>query len=1066
MPNALSGNSRLFAAAVVWLLIFAASASGAERILLVYPEATDRFYHAGSTERESLAGPHGTAPDSITTEFTFPDSGSGFYYQLKYWRDLFEDLGYTVSVSRENGLLMTDAYSFIVLPGALCLSDDHVNSLRRFVDRGGGLLLTGPTGTRNLDGSQRGYAFLEWALGAIPAQIKGKSGEAIALQMRWGVPGTHRLPPGYYLRATLYADPLYIPPSDNIEIGGYWATPGYKDVFSHQIERRAGFVVRDWEAGGRVAWFGDNLGGLHGDPANMQHARLLFEELGTWLTGEALVSTTWWPKRRETAVLIHGDIEDKFGFVSSAVELIDKFGFPATFNLLVNEARKHPAIIRDMVEAGGELAIHGDNHDRYAGQPLDKQIERLQRASEFIEAMDKRPRGFRPPELAFDRTTVEALKQLGFEYITADSIADRAAPRFVPFDPGDPEGEGIVFFPKNELDDYDLFSRYQLKMPSTMTEAMIGDFERIHDMGGLYKWNYHSQYLDGDELIVAKEALFRHLDKQKNLWFATALQLAEWTLDRYHLDTSSERVDKGILVRVKNRSEQPVEDVVLKVLPRKGVHVEQIAPLELTGRAVSDARKDGFYLTLPKLKAGETFEVLFGEEGSGYISARQPSKYLKWGGIGLLILGGAFLIWNIYYFLFAKRQYKVSEHSVKFDPSGRNVPSAQSDHVEAKAAEVSSTASLSTPEQNDDASPGKQEPQRPATATPATNLSLMNDAGEENSPPFARAADRHGEAHPENRSQAGNTTEEQGSILHGATAPPPPGVSKQMTGLAPGEREPISGGGMAGRSPVPPPQPGESPELSAEGSIDDPSMEAHTDHTTGMESIRDYRSERLRDLEETRPQLRRQDYFSGHDALSGKQDRGFSGAVRSAGYRYSSPDREGFSGATYSTRRREQPSHQPEAPPRHHIPDPGLPVSRRIQQTRQMEEEAEREAEGARNAEAEALKKEEELRRRENELQRREEEIRRRELERSSPTNRRPLAPPDPDRQTLRDLHRTGEVSSFSSPDSLLPRSTAPLPGRRYDTDSSPSLPEDQPKRHSFYSVQKEEEEDNESRWN
>lgn len=188
---------------------------------------------------------------------------------------------------------------------------------------------------------------------------------------------------------------------------------------------------------------------------NRRLAANLFEDLFLWLAGRPLAAVEPWPEKHRAAVLVQGDIEDQFEKVNSTVELFDRLGIPVTYNLLVDEASRRPDLVKKMLAADGELAIHGDNHNLFAGQPFHIQHLRLSEAIDYIVKQSSYPAGFRPPELVFDAVTIEVMQNLGLSYLLADSTADRAYPRFQPHDPDYPEAGGITFFPKCELDDYD-----------------------------------------------------------------------------------------------------------------------------------------------------------------------------------------------------------------------------------------------------------------------------------------------------------------------------------------------------------------------------------------------------------------------------------------------------------------------------------------------------------------------------------------------------------------------------------------------------------------------------------
>lgn len=75
----------------------------------------------------------------------------------------------------EQALTALESVDFVVLPGALILSDVQLDSLLAYLENGGAVLMTGATGARKSDGSWRGYDMLTSMLGAAPPPANSSS---------------------------------------------------------------------------------------------------------------------------------------------------------------------------------------------------------------------------------------------------------------------------------------------------------------------------------------------------------------------------------------------------------------------------------------------------------------------------------------------------------------------------------------------------------------------------------------------------------------------------------------------------------------------------------------------------------------------------------------------------------------------------------------------------------------------------------------------------------------------------------------------------------------------------
>lgn len=88
----------------------------------------------------------------------------------------------------------------------------------------------------------------------------------------------------------------------------------------------------------------------------------------------------------------------------------------ATFFMLSERAVRHPAIVRDVVAAGHEVALHGLDHQRLTSLKPEEVYERLVRAREMLEDLvQTRVTWFRPPFGAQNVGTYRAIRRAGLD---------------------------------------------------------------------------------------------------------------------------------------------------------------------------------------------------------------------------------------------------------------------------------------------------------------------------------------------------------------------------------------------------------------------------------------------------------------------------------------------------------------------------------------------------------------------------------------------------------------------------------------------------------------------------
>jgi peptidoglycan/xylan/chitin deacetylase (PgdA/CDA1 family) len=100
----------------------------------------------------------------------------------------------------------------------------------------------------------------------------------------------------------------------------------------------------------------------------------------------------------------------------AVLRVLADLGWTATFFLLGDQVRRHPAVARSIAAAGHEIGVHGDVHRNHLLRtPWDVGRD-LRRASAAITAATgTRPRWFRPPYGVLSAGTLIAAADLGLE---------------------------------------------------------------------------------------------------------------------------------------------------------------------------------------------------------------------------------------------------------------------------------------------------------------------------------------------------------------------------------------------------------------------------------------------------------------------------------------------------------------------------------------------------------------------------------------------------------------------------------------------------------------------------
>ena len=153
------------------------------------------------------------------------------------------------------------------------------------------------------------------------------------------------------------------------------------------------------------------------------------------------------------------------------LDLFERHGVKATFFTLGWVAKRQPALVRDIVARGHELASHGMGHQRVHTLSAGAFRADVRDSKALLEDISGAPvRGYRAPSFSIDARTPwahEVLRDCGYRYsssvfpLKTDHYGMPEAPRFVfrPFD-----DDGFLEIPPTTA---------EIGMPSAMLLAMV-----------------------------------------------------------------------------------------------------------------------------------------------------------------------------------------------------------------------------------------------------------------------------------------------------------------------------------------------------------------------------------------------------------------------------------------------------------------------------------------------------------------------------------------------------------------------------------------------------------------
>lgn len=234
------------------------------------------------------------------------------------------------------------------------------------------------------------------------------------------------------------------------------------------------------------------------------------------------------------AARLDGLEERRFGprtGVPRILRLLARYDLPATFYVPGYTVEHHTEVVRSIQQAGHEMACHGNVHE--AVENLDEAAER-RILQEQLDIYDRhlgiRPRGYRSPSWSINNRTPGLLKECGFVYDS--SLMGDDIPYFI----DTPHGR-LAEVPVQWLLDDAPFYRHvygatnAIADPDRVIRLWLQEFRAMHRENGCFVLTMHPWVSGRAGRLDGLETLIQAMKREQDVWFATAMQVAEWAIE-------------------------------------------------------------------------------------------------------------------------------------------------------------------------------------------------------------------------------------------------------------------------------------------------------------------------------------------------------------------------------------------------------------------------------------------------------------------------------------------------------------------------------------------------------
>ena len=272
-----------------------------------------------------------TSGESDVMLYSSPNSraylaGIGGNYEtlLVPWRTYFLDRKLAVKEIQDASLLRNIKKGVLVLPSAIALSEEERNDILAFRAKGGAILTTWATGTRNDKGDWEGWQFLE-KLGAKVLGEIASDAEVNHLILTGESPVSHTHPAGQRIGLGKTSESL-LRATGEMVAGRFmnWAR------ITDASRRNEGAIVYTESSGdsGRVVFFAFAESTWESRP---YPAYVFIDDTLKWLQREPSIVLAAWPNGKRAAQVIEMDTEDGFANALPFASIMQALDYPATF---------------------------------------------------------------------------------------------------------------------------------------------------------------------------------------------------------------------------------------------------------------------------------------------------------------------------------------------------------------------------------------------------------------------------------------------------------------------------------------------------------------------------------------------------------------------------------------------------------------------------------------------------------------------------------------------------------------------------------------------------------------
>lgn len=546
---------------------------------------------------------------SLNSKNYFAGIGGNYETLAEPWRKYFANRKQRFKEAHTAAELEKFSDGVLILPSAVALSEAEKAAVLAFRAKGGSVLTTWATGSRNERGEWAGWDFLASMGGRMVGEIPATQ-QVNNLILNGESPLSHTQPAGQRIFLSKTSEALLRLRGEMVA-GRFmnWA----RVVDAERRDEGAIIFSEMGLAASRSASF------AFAESVWESHPLLLYPVIDNtldWLLRKPVAVRAAWPGAARSAQIFEMDTEEGFASATVFADMMKAINYRASFYVLTSIGVRFPDVLSRLAN-DFEIGYHADVHEGFKGQPQARQQQRLQTMRAELASVISNPArvtGFRAPLESYDATTETLLQQAGIRHHVAEpSRTEARLPIFAKMDGVDMK-DALVILPRTQRDDINIASE-QATVEQTAV-ALIDDFELGIDMGALGLLSVHSQnFMPEATLTKAMPALIERVKQRRaQIWLTSGNEVANWWRARERIKVASIFKGKRLEFDITITGKEPVERAGLIImLPQKG-RMPTIQALKISGVKPSVVKIDEFRaaIVFDSLKPGNhAYQAIF-----------------------------------------------------------------------------------------------------------------------------------------------------------------------------------------------------------------------------------------------------------------------------------------------------------------------------------------------------------------------------------------------------------------------------------------------------------------------